>query len=846
MNEATKPTDGTGWQLLDYQPITNAYDEAINASGGLRPHWKTLVEGLESLGRAELDRRWKQGLAQIQRDGVTFNPYDAETGSSRPWMLDPIPMVFAESEWNSLAGGIEQRARLFEALLSDLYGPQRLLHERVIPPELFYGHPAVYPAYHGLQSADQRHLSLYATDLARAGDGSWFVTGDRTRAPFGLGYVLENRFIASQIFPSIFRRGQIRRVASFFVNLRKSLSSQSFQSRENPRIVLLTSGPTSRAYFEDAYLARYMGFILAEGGDLAVRENHVMLKTLGGLLPVEVIFRRMDDELCDPVELSGATMKGIAGLVECCRQKNVAVANSLGSRIVESPAFLPFLPQISKFLLNEPLRLPTVQTWWCGEPSSLQYVQHNFDKLVIRRAFRTDADESALRPAAMTAVQREKLLGELNKYPSRFVAQESLVRSTVPVWTEEGAKPWHLAVRSFSTIRAESITVLPGGLARISPDNSRLDSTMTSGERSQDIWVLADSPVKDVRLTPLYSDQIELRRSGPDLPSRAADNMFWLGRYMGRFEGNLRLLREVFQLMSSESYRNETLGQLLRALVDLGQIDPDYVIKELGNQLPNIEEALPLAMFDTQRERSLRSCVQRAMKIVDSVPDRINPDMSRVVRRLNEACRMPAGQVPSAAQSLAMLDEYLALILAFDGLANESMTRGFTWIFLDLGLRVERAWQMTLLLDSTLTQSTTEEPLMLESLLQIGASLMTYRSRYLSNLQVAPLLDLLVCDETNPRSIAYQLQRIETHVNSLPRPDQYGVKSVEQTMAMNLLSQVRLADVFELSRPRNQRRVDLEKLLDRLREQLPKLITVVSGRYLIHAGLPRSFSVVRG
>ncbi len=846
MNDATNSTEGTGWQLLDYQPLSNAFDESIDSTGALRPHWRTLVEGLESLGRAELDRRWKQGLAQIQRDGVTFNPYDAESGSSRPWMLDPIPMVFAESEWNALASGIEQRARLFEALLRDLYGPQRLLSERIIPPELYYGHPAVYPAYHGLQPADQQHLTLYATDLARSGDGTWIVTGDRTRAPFGLGYVLENRFIASQIFPSMFRRGQIRRVAAFFQNLRKSLSSQAYRSKDNPRIVLLTSGPSSRAYFEDAYLARYMGFILAEGGDLAVRNNRVMLKTLGGLLPVEVIFRRTDDELCDPVELSGATMIGVAGLLECCRQKNVAVANSLGSRIVESPVFLPWLPQIAKFLLHENLKLPTVQSWWCGDPTSLKYVQHNFDNLVIRRAFRTDADESAVRPSDLSATKRQALLAELNQHPSRFVAQDGLVRSTVPVWTEDGAKPWHLAVRSFSTVRSDAITVLPGGLARISPDNTRLDSTMTSGERSQDIWVLADSPVKDVRLTPLYSEQIELRRSGPDLPSRAADNMYWLGRYMGRFEGTVRLLREVFQLMSSESYRSETLSQLLRALVDLGQIDPDYVIKELGTRLPSVEEALPLAMFDSQRDRSLRSSVQHAMRIVSSVPDRINPDMARVVRRLEEVCRKPQGQVPSPAQALAMLDEFLALILAFEGLANECMTRGFTWIFLDLGLRVERAWQMTLLLESTLTQATTEEPLMLESLLQIGASLMTYRSRYLSNLQVAPLLDLLVCDETNPRSIGYQLREIESHVNSLPKPDQYGVKSVEQTMALNLLSQVRLADVFELGRVRNQKRVELDKLLNRLREQLPRLSDVISSRYLIHAGLPRSFSVVRG
>jgi uncharacterized circularly permuted ATP-grasp superfamily protein/uncharacterized alpha-E superfamily protein len=848
MTSATTPADGDVWQLLGYQPLGNAFDEAIATDGSLRPHWRPLIDAMQELGRAELDRRWKQGLDQIRRDGVTFNPYDVESGNSRPWMLDPIPMVFAESEWNQLSSGVQQRARLYEALLTDLFGPQRLLREKVIPPEFYFANPAVYPAYHHLLSPDQRHLSLFASDLARRPDGQWVATGDRTRAPFGLGYVLENRFIASQIFPAFFRRNAIRRIASFYANLRKGLLARAFRSKENPRVVLLTSGPGSRSYFEDAYLARYLGFILVEGGDLAVRNHQVMLKTLGGLLPVEVVFRRADDELCDPVELAGATQSGVAGLVESCRLKNVAVANSIGSRVAESPVLLTRLPEICRFLLSEELQVPSIETWWCGDPSSLEHVLANLDQLLIRQAFRTNADEEPVHPRMLDSIRRQQLIDQIRSRPERYIAQETVLRSTVPVWTEGGAAPWHLAVRVFATLREETTMVLPGGLARIAPNPARLDATMTSGERSQDIWVLAEQPVKEVRLTPLYSEQVQLRRSSPDLPSRVADNLYWLGRYMGRAEGSVRLLREVLRLMSSESDRSENLRPFLRALVDLGQIDPDYVINELGKHLPNVEEVLPACMFDVARDRSLRSSVEQAVRLVSSVPDRINPDMSRVVRRLEELCRLdPQLPIPTVAQSLALLDDLLAILCAFEGLAAECMTRGFGWLFLDLGVRMERAWQLTLLLESTLTHVHQEENLLLESVLQIGGSLMTYRSRYLSNLQVAPVLDLLVCDETNPRSIAYQFHRIQDHLVQIPYKDHYGARTREQQAALSLVSMINLADVVDLSRSQSrQRRVELENLLLKIRDSIPRLSDLISSRYLIHAGLPRTFTGMWG
>jgi uncharacterized circularly permuted ATP-grasp superfamily protein/uncharacterized alpha-E superfamily protein len=843
MTQVASLAGGTNPLLSGYHRVVGSYDEAVDEQGRLRPHWHGLVNGLNALGVTELDRRWRQGLDQIARDGVTFNPYDVDSDPSRPWMLDPVPLVLTEQEWNPISQGLQQRARLYEALLRDLFGPQRLLQDKIIPPELYFAHPGVFPSYHGLVPADEKYLSLYAADLARGPTGVWSVTGDRTRAPFGLGYVLENRIITSRMLPGIFRRCRVHRLASFYAGLREGLRNLAHRSKDNPRIVLLTAGPSSRAYFEDAYLARYLGFILVEAGDLAVRDTRVMLKTLGGLLPVEVIFRRTDDEDCDPVELKVASAQGIAGLLESCRLKHVAMTNAAGSRIVESPVFLAYLPAICRHLLAEDLVLPSVATWWCGDPVSLKWITDRFDQLLIRSSFR-QVDEAPIHVPTLSNEQKQKLLTEIRARPQAFVAQEIVTRSTTPIWTESGASAWRLALRAFVTMRDQQTTVLPGGLARVSPNPHVLDCTMTSGERSQDVWILAETPVQEITLLPQPGDNITLQRSGSDLPSRVADNLYWLGRYIERAEGTTRLLRVVFQLMLNESERDEPLRLLLRTLVDLGQLDPDYVISELGQRLPNVEDALPLAMFDTARDRSLLSSIHHANRLAACVPDRLNADMWRTIRNLDELCRIdPADPKPTLTQLTSLLDDILAKLLTFAGLVAECMTRTHGWRLLDLGMRIERASQISLLLESTLASVPNDEPLVMESVLQVCDSIMTYRSRYLSNMQMAPLLDLLVSDETNPRSLGFQVVRAMEHVDLLPRKEHQAVRNLEQMIALNIVSAVRLADVYELSHAgTGKRRVALIRLLQKFNELLPKLSDVVSSRYLIHAGLPRSFS----
>lgn len=824
-----------------YSPPADTFDEAFDASGSPRPDWQTLLHGLESMGSDQLRRRWQQGQAQIDRDGITYNPHDDDGIVARPWMLDAIPMILAETEWNDLNRRLAQRARVLEALLNDLYGEQRVLRDGILPPDLLYGHPAWYPSYQHLTPDSQRPLTYSVTDLARAPDGRWWATGDRTRSPFGLGYLLENRIVTSRMLSSLFRRMPVRRLAGFYATLKKQLRDQAPRFRENPRIVLWTRGPQSRGYFEDSYLARYLGYTLAEGDDLAVRGNRVQLLTLGGLLPVEVLLRRVDDDDSDSVELNPHSQIGISALLDVVRRGRVAVANSIGSRLVESPAFLPFLPAVSQHLLGEELQLPSVATWWCGDPTSRSHVLQNLDHMLIRPAFRM-ADVRPSVGRTLTSAQREDLASRINADPAGYVGQEIIQRSTTPVLTDNGVEPWYVGLRSFLVAAGDGFEALPGGLARVSADSDSLNFTMTDGERSQDVWVVSQSPVEQVSLLEGPTTQIEPRRSGSELPSRVADNFFWLGRYAERAAQSARLLRTLLTSLESEDTDGPENTPLLRVLAGQGQIDPDHAVTELSRTITDAITALPENVLDRSRALSLQSTVDNVVRTAERVRDRISQDMWRAVDRLKAQFVQTAAADLQSVDLMMLLENSQESLSALVGLVAEGMTRTLGWRFFDLGLRLERTWQTMEILRSFFAEQRNDDPDTLEALLTTTDSLMTYRMRYLSTLQIPVVLDLLITDTTNPRSMTYQLSRINEHLSAMPGNAERALLTAEQKVAMSLANTVRLVDVYELSQFDAERgRIQLSQLLLRLEERLPRLSDAISSRFLIHAGLPRHF-----
>lgn len=824
-----------------YDAPETGFDELLDAEGRVRSNWASLTQHLAPLDEASLRRQWDAMQRQLFDDGVTYNPHQTAGASSMPWSLDVLPLPLDEREWESVADGLAQRARLLAAMLSDLFGPQRLLREGIVPPELFFGHPCYYPAYEGRELSPAACLSLYAADLSRAADGVWWVVGDRTRAPAGLGYTLENRIVASRNLPNAFRGSRTQRLARFFEQLRETLRELAPQSKENPRIVLWTKGPASQSYFEDSYLARYLGYTLAEAGDLAVRGGRLVLKTLGGLLPVEVVLRRIDDDLVDPVELRQDSQYGASGLMQVSLDGRVGVANCIGSRLVESPAFGPFLQAACKLLFSEELRLPSIASWWCGQPSEMTYVLDHFDDLLIRSAHWPWRIQP-ISPRLLDRKDRSDLIARIKARPVDFVGQSLPQRSTAPAWTGKRCEPRYVSLRTFALLRNDSCHVLPGALARLAGDAHSLDRSAAAGDVSKDVWITGAADVETTTLLRPGDEPIELRRAQADLPSRVVENLFWLGRYCERTEATARLLRAVCFHLDDEEASEQHIAGVLRVLAEQGRIEPDFVVADLREGLPSLAEGVRLAMRNFDDPRSLPSLAHETATLGTIVRDRLAVDAWRTLRRADEECRR--ARLGAVGEVLPVLDRMLGELTAFSGLASESMTRTYTWRFLDLGRRIERGWQTAYLLRSTLAAPVGDERPVLERVLRTLDCMMAYRSRYLADIRPSAVLDLLMCDETNPRSLMFQASQIADHVNHLPREMTYAPLAPEQRLAISLASSMQLVDVEELSvidEPGERRQ--LRRALSRTMDQLERLSDAVTGRFFIHAGLPRHFAL---
>jgi uncharacterized circularly permuted ATP-grasp superfamily protein/uncharacterized alpha-E superfamily protein len=826
MKRDSTATEGLLDPAWAYDSNPGFYDEVLGVEKRVRPHWSELTGSLAALGHAGLARRWQEGRRLIHDNGVTYNVYSDPQSTSRPWPLDPIPLVMEPAEWKAIEAGIIQRATLFNLILSDLYGKQRLLREGLLPAELVFPNPAFLRACWGIEPPGGVFLHTYAADLARSPDGQWWVLADRTQAPSGAGYALENRLVSTRVLPDVFRKAHVQRLASFFQSYRDALERLVPKQRENPRIVLLTPGPYNETYFEHAFLARYLGYTLVEGGDLTVRDNKVFLKTLGGLLPVDVIVRRQDDHFCDPLELRGDSMLGVPGLVQAVRSGQVAIANAFGSGLAESPAYAAFLPGLCRLLLNQELKIPTVATWWCGQPEPLAYVSSHLDELVLKPTFPGTLGNPIF-AAKLGQKEREKLLARVQAHPDRYVAQERVALSTVPVWDDGKMNPRHMVIRVFAVTNGDSYAVMPGGLTRISTSLDNMVVSMQSGGGSKDVWVLGDGPAPPFSLLRPATNPLEVSRATFDLPSRVADNLFWLGRYAERVEAGVRVARIILPrfFQEGDSSRAAGLNAGLDILAALGYLDGD-------TRAGAAERDVLAVIYDPAASNGFVANIHQVRRVAWLLRDRISLDAWLILNQLDQqfSSRPPAEAVQvGAAQDL--LNHAVITLSAFGGLVMESMTRGDGWRFLDIGRRLERALQMTELLRNSLGPETGENFGILEAILEMADSSITYRSRYLTSLQTDLLLDLLLVDEANPRSIAFQLARLREHIEQLPGSQTAIRRPREARLALSLYTAVQLADVREMARSHETREAFLEKLA----ADLTLLSETLTRAYFSHA-----------
>lgn len=832
-----------------YPKTSGVYDEMLSSSGVLRPQWDPFVGALSGLGAEELAHRWQTARQRIRENGVTYNVYGDPLGMDRPWNLDAIPLIIPPAEWSELEAGLIQRARLLNQILVDLYGPQQLLLGGHLPPALVFANPGFWRPCHGMPVPGNQYLHLLAVDLARAPDGQWWVIADRTQAPSGAGYALENRIVLGETFPDFFREFQVQRIASFFQSFRDNLLQLSPKPRENPRVVLLTPGPFNETYFEHSYLARYLGFSLVQGGDLTVRDSRVFLKTLEGLKQVDVILRRVDDGFCDPIELRSGSFLGVAGLMEAIRAGNVSVANALGSGLIETSAFMPFLPGLSKRLLGEKLKLPTVATWWCGQPDALRYVRDNLEFLVIKPAFPSKAMEPVF-GGKLSVEDRAKLLTRMQQRPRDFAGQDLLDISTVPVWAENKLSPRRVVLRVYLAAAGDSWVVMPGGLARVSASLDTPVVSMQRGGGSKDVWVLSNKPVDTFSLQRSRNLPMDLNRGEvSDLPSRAADHIFWLGRYAERSEHLARVLRCILNRLTGESGASElaesnSLVRLYDCLesphVPLAKDDPEGHLDLAGD----FEQEILSRIFEDQRGDSLNAMLNRAGRAAVHVRDRLSSDLQRIVSQFGTVARVTdssAWGYASAGDALSVLNRCIATLASLRGIEMENMTRGPGWHFLSIGRRVERAVHLVQLFRGIMVPLDPLDWPALEMLLDVADSSMTYRSRYFTTLQPAPVLDLLMNDDTNPRALAFQMSDLAEHCQYLASaPSGGGWPILQQRRLEEAAANLFNADVLALCTPGDGgRRELLDELLTAMDHALPAFSNAITLTYFSHAELER-------
>jgi uncharacterized circularly permuted ATP-grasp superfamily protein/uncharacterized alpha-E superfamily protein len=822
-----------------YKPPAGTYDEVAGADGP-RAAWREFVDRMEAGGVQGLGLQSEQVRRLMRESGLSYSFHRPSHESDAQWELDPIPWLLSKAEWMELAASMSQRARLLNRILADLYGPQELISSGLVPAELVFSHPGFLIPCHGMEMPESIYLHLYGAKLARGPDGGWLVLADRTQSPSGPGLAVQNRIVLSRTLSTDFHRLRVERLASVFIALRRTLQSLAPHHRDNPRIVLLSSGPRASTYFEDAYLARYLGYTLAEGGDLTVRGTNVYLKTLGGLLPVDAILRRQPDDLCDPLELKGNSASGIPGLVQAARHKQVLVANALGSGFLETPALLTYLPAICRRLLGEDLRLPSVPTRWCGKAEDWRYVQSHFDDLVIRPAvFRRG--EQAINTAEMARDERADLFEKIRSRPADYVAQERVTSSVAPAWGQGSLQAWHVSLKTYAVADLEGgYQVMPGGLARVAPPTSVSEMT-SSVPLAKDVWVLSDGPVAPVTLLQPPTASLGLRRSGNDLPSRVADNLYWLGRYVERAEEMVRQARGCLSRMTSEfEWSNlPELPALVRSLTaDIATSKPPVCFARGGG---NLEEEVVSFLIEPSHSNAFHETLRTMYRIAAAVRDRVSLDAWRIVNQIDIEVLLPRSKERvRLGDILTLLDQLLNLLSALSGLGMESMTRGPGWRFLDMGRRMERSLYTLRLLRHMLVRCPGDPMPFLEAILEVADSSMTYRYRYLTSILFAPVLDLLLIDETNPRSVGFQVTVLSDHVRELPNKDSDLLRNHETRLALAIQTALRLADVEPLTEMDDLGvHGRLDAFLEKMIQQLVALSDSITHTYFTHTGPSR-------
>lgn len=828
----------TGSLTEGYFANKKVLDECFLQQDEARESWKNLLVNIDKLGVDELKVRQQELLKILQENGVTYNVYGDSNGLNRPWLLDTVPLVISAVDWRSIERGMKQRAYVLNKILEDLYGERVLLKKGIIPPELIYSHPGFLRPCDKIKLPGEHQLTLYSADLSRGPDGKVWVIKDRAQAPSGMGYALENRSALSRIVPELFQQYEVAKLGGFFNSMMQALIQIAPQGKENPRIVLLTPGPRNETYFEHAFLASYLGINLVQGDDLVMRDSFVWIKTVEGLEKVDVIVRRVDDTFCDPLELREDSQLGIPGLLQAVRKGNVAVANPLGSSILENTGLMAFMHGAFKYFLNEEPIVPMIATWWCGQKKEMDHVIENIDTLVIKNIVRMGGFKTVM-GSQLTRAQKDDLIRKIKFEPFKYVGQEEVAFSTAPVFTKDKLEPRFTVLRSYLVAGKGGYEMMRGGLSRCSPEKGSFLVSNQDGGISKDTWV--EATFKST--TPAPTTSVPDMKRKAVLPSRAAENLFWVGRYTQRVIRTSRFIRIVLRNLTQKRYisnsnDSEALVILLKTVTHITDTYPGFVedaAEEFNNPLKEIHQLI----CNPERVGSILFTLNNLLKSMYAARDRWTVDSWRIIDEIEKTKRRIGAVEPGGIRHVfSELDQLTGDLLSFSEMTRQSMYRSDGRIMYRMGQLIEEILMELAQYRSILTWQYEEsvEFQLLEAVLVSNQNLSSYRSVYRTSLNIVPAVDLLFLNSHNPTSLFSQLEGLLKYAKSLAQKSGSTDDNEISRLTFEVYSRVRLMNIAELVKADKETgfREGLDKLCDDIHTSVSNIASKLSSTYFSH------------